>query len=143
VWVRLRRPYRVALTALAVAVPLAGCGGGGGGDDRATVEANLRDYLATGTHSAPFPIGAGPPRVKENGCKDLHRKFNPRELLRPGWTKFKKGEKFAAWVCVVRFKKLALPVAVAVKDSTEVVWAWPGTSNSPGISPSPPRTYTG
>jgi hypothetical protein len=125
-----------------VAVLLAGCGGGG--DDRATVEAGLRHYLSTlvPEHSA-FPSGAGVPRVKDNGCKDVHRQFNPRDLLPPGWTKFKKGERFGLWQCVVRFRRLTLPVAVAVDDSTGVVWAWPGSSKNPHFKWEPPRTYTG
>ncbi len=122
-------------------VLFAGCGGG---DDGAKVEAGLRHYLSTfSPEGSPFPSGAGPPRVKHNGCRDLHRKLNPRGLLPPGWTKFGKGDRFAFWECFVRFRRLTLPVAVAVDHSTEVVWAWPGSSNSPGISPSPPRTYTG
>jgi hypothetical protein len=56
--------------------------------------------------------------VKDNGCTDVHRKFNPRDVLPPGWTKFKKGERFALWQCVVSFRRLTLPVAVAVDDST-------------------------
>jgi hypothetical protein len=125
-----------------VAALLAGCGGG---DDRATVEANLRHYLATiDPQGGFFPSGAGPPRVKDNGCKDLHRKVNPGAALSaPGFPKFKKGESFAAWMCVVSFRRLTLPVAVLVDDRNEVVWAEPGSSNRPGNTPSPPRTYTG
>jgi hypothetical protein len=140
---RLRRPYRLALTFLAVAVPLAGCGGGGGGDDRATVEAGLRHYFSTfSPEDSIFPTGAGPPRVKDNGCKDLHRKF---PLLPPGSTKFKNGEKkVALWQCPVRFKNFTLPVVVVVNESSEVVWARPeygGSRKPPKLSPA--RTYTG
>jgi hypothetical protein len=96
------------------AVPLAGCGGG---DDRAKVEASLQDYLVSLVpEDGPFPIGAGPPRVKDNGCKDRHVKD------RMG---------LALWTCVVKFGTFAQPVVVAVDDSTEVVAAFPGAF--PGV----------
>jgi hypothetical protein len=137
---RLRRPHRLALTFLAVAVPLAGCGGGG--DDRATVEARLRHYFSTfNPEDSIFPTGAGPPRVKDNSCKDLHRKF---PLLPTGSTKFKNGEKKVAfWQCPVRFKNFTVPVVVAVNESSEVVWALPeyGGRRPPKFRPT--RTYTG
>jgi hypothetical protein len=131
--VRRERPFRVALAFLAVAltltaVLLAGCGGG---DDRAKIEASLRDYLGTLVlEDSPFPSGAGIPRVNDNGCKGpVHLNFERLEST-PAWRSgnFKKGERFALWSCVVRFETLALPVLVAVDDSTEVVWAWPGSS---------------
>jgi hypothetical protein len=91
------------------AVLLAGCGGG---DDHAKVEASLQHYLVSLVpEKGPFPIGAGPARVKDNGCKDRHVKD------RMG---------LALWACVVKFGTLALPVVVAVDDSTEVVAAFPG-----------------
>jgi hypothetical protein len=91
------------------AVLLAGCGGG---DDRAKVEASLQHYLVSLVpEEGPFPIGAGPARVKDNGCKD--RNVKDRMGL-------------ALWACVVEFGTLALPVVVAVDDSTEVVAAFPG-----------------
>ena len=34
--------------------------------------------------------------------------------------------RFALWSCVVRFGTLAVPVLVAVDDSTDVTWATPG-----------------
>ena len=117
------------------AVLFAGCSGGA--DDRATVEAGLRHYLSTfSPEGSAFPSGAGPPRVKHEGCKDLNRKVDPRPL--PGWNDGDK--KVALWLCVVSFKRLTLPVAVAVNDSTEVVWAWPGGSDTTGTTGSPPRT---
>jgi hypothetical protein len=149
--VRLKSPFRVALAVLAIAVPLAGCGGcgGGAGDDRATVEASLQHFFSTlDPEDSIFPYGAGPPRVKDNGCKDLHQKF---PLLPPGSTTFKKGEekvegeeKVAIWQCFVGFENFTLRVAVVVNDSSEVVEAWPEYGDSrkpPRISPA--RTYTG
>jgi hypothetical protein len=111
-----------------IAVLLAGCGGG---DDSAKVETSLRDYISgLFPEDSPFPIGAGIPRVKDNGCKGpLHLNFERLEST-PAWRSgnLKKGERFALWSCLVRFGTLALPVLVAVDDSTEVVWAWPGSS---------------
>jgi hypothetical protein len=96
------------------AVLLAGCGGGG---DRAKVEASLHDYLVSLVpEDGPFPIGAGTARVKENGCKDRH---------------VKDGMGLAVWAYVVKFGTLAMPVVVAVDDSTEVVAALPGAL--PGV----------
>ena len=133
----------LALTAMLVV----GCGGGGD-HPRPTVEAGLRHYFTTfRPEDSFFPHGAGPPRVKANGCKDLHRKFPPPppgrkvRLLPPGSTKF---EKVAFWRCFVRFKNFTLTVHVAVNDSTEVVGAWPvygDSRNAPNLSPA--RTYTG
>jgi hypothetical protein len=137
----------LALTAMLVA----GCGGGG--DPRPKVEAGLRHYFSTfSPEDSVFPYGAGPPRVKDNGCKDLHRTFpllplgsTKFPLLPLGSTKFKKGEKkVALWQCFVRFKNFTLTVHVAVNDSTEVVWALPVYGDSrkaPKLSPA--RTYTG
>jgi hypothetical protein len=128
----------LALTAMLVA----GCAGGGD-HPRPKVEAGLRHYFSTfSPEDSVFPYGAGPPRVKDNGCKDLHRKF---PLLPPGSTKFKKGEKkVALWQCFVRFKNFTLTVHVAVNDSTEVVWVLP-VYGDPRKAPklSPARTYTG
>ena len=50
-------------------MPLAGCGGGG--DDRAKVEANLQRFLATPEHAPGFPVGVGPPRVKDHSCSKV------------------------------------------------------------------------
>ena len=134
----------IALTAMLVA----GCGGGG--DPRSKVEAGLRHYFSTlSAEDSIFPYGAGPPRVKDNRCKDLHRKFPlvpPGQnfpLPRPGSTKFKKFKKVALWQCFVRYKNFTLTVHVAVNDSSEVVWAWPFYGESrkaPKLSPA--RTYT-
>lgn len=56
----------VAASVTLTVVLLAGCGGGR--DDRAKVEANLQRFLATPEHSPGFPLGAGPPRVKDHSC---------------------------------------------------------------------------
>jgi hypothetical protein len=152
VWVRLKRPSRVALTFLAVAVPFAGCGGGGDGDDRPTVAAGLQHYFTTfHPEDSIFPTGAGPPRVKNNGCKDLHRKFplvlQPGTITRPGSIMMSKGEQkrkqtVALWQCFVRFKNFTVTVHVVVYDSNEVVWAVPVYGRkAPRLSPA--RTYTG
>jgi hypothetical protein len=161
--VPLKSPFRVALAVLAIAVPLAGCGGGGGvGDDRATVEAGLQHFFSTlDPEDSIFPYGAGAPRVKDNGCKDLHQKFPllpPSTKLLPGpirlppgpiklpprSTKFKNAKKVALWQCSVRFNNFTLRVTVAVNDSSEVVWALPvygDARKAPKLSPA--RTYTG
>lgn len=105
------------------AVLSASCGGGG--DDRAEVEASLRHYLGTLTpeHSA-FPVGAGSPRVKDNGCWDRHLEV---EKSFPWWgIQVRPKGRLALWQCVVKFGTLAMPVLVAVDDSTEVLSAMPG-----------------
>ncbi len=147
-----KRPRCVALiflpaAALALtAMLVAGCGGGG--DPRPKVEAGLQHYFSTfSPEDSIFPYGAGPPNVKDNGCKDLHRKFPPLPpgrkslLLPPGSTKFKQ---VALWQCFVRFEAFTLTVQVAVNDSNEVVWAVP-VYGDPRKAPklSPARTYTG
>ncbi|MFL6029662.1 MAG: hypothetical protein ACJ74D_06515 [Gaiellaceae bacterium] len=135
------------MTFLVVAAPCAGCGGGGG-KDRATVEAGLQHYFSTfNPEDSIFPTGAGSPRVKDKGCKDLHREFPllpPGLRLAPGSAKFTNAKKIALWQCPVRFKNFTLPVVVAVNDSNEVVWAQPelgGGRKPPKLSPA--RTYTG
>jgi hypothetical protein len=136
-------PAALALTAMLIA----GCGGGGNprtkvmaGDPHWKVEAGLRHYFSTfSPQDSIFATGAGPPRVKDNTCKDLHRKW----LLPPGSTTSKKGEQTATlWQCFVRFKNFIVTVHVAVNDSAEVVWAFPVYDRkAPRLSPA--RTYTG
>jgi hypothetical protein len=105
------------------AVLLAGCGGG---NDRAKVEASLRDYLGNLTPEySLFPVGAGSPRVKDNSCWDRHLKV---EESFPWWgiqPRSLKG-RLALWQCVVKFGTLATPVLVVVDDRIEVVSAMPG-----------------
>jgi hypothetical protein len=149
---QVKRPRRVGsifLPAAAIALTamlVAGCGGGS--DPRANVEAGLQHYFSTfNPEDSIFPTGAGHPRVKGNGCKDLHRKF--RLLLRPGSIMMSKGEQkgqqtVALWQCLVRFENFTLTLQVAVNDSNEVVWAVP-VYGAPRKAPrlSPARTYTG
>jgi len=150
--VGLKRPFGVALTFLAVVVPSAGCGGGGGGgdDEGAKVAVGLLHYFSTlDPEDSVFPTGAGPPRVKGNGCKDMHRKpptlpLGPIRVPPPGSTTSKNANKAVLWQCSVRFKNFTLPVLVAVTESSEVAWAWPvnrGSRKPPKLSPA--RTYTG
>jgi hypothetical protein len=142
------RPFRVALPFLAVAVLLAGCGGGGRAVDGAKVEAGLYSYLATlDPFSSTFPTGSGPPRVKENSCKEMPK---PRLRLPPNVKKpparilrFLKG--ISPWSCVVTFRgTYSLPVFVAVKANGEVVDAQPSPrgSSQPPVLP-PATTYEG
>ena len=125
----------------------AGCGGGD--DPRPKVEAGLQHYFSTfNPEDSIFPYGAGAPRVKDNSCKDLHRKLFPRPPVPikfnnapPIPTKFKNA---ALWQCFVRFPAFTLTVHVAVNDSNEVVLAFPVYGDSrkaPKLAPA--RTYTG
>jgi hypothetical protein len=162
---QVKRPRRVGLiflpaAALALTVMLiAGCSGSGNprtkvvaGDHHAKVEAGLQHYFTTlHPEDSTFPTGAGPPRVKNNGCKDLHRKFplvlQPGTITRPGSIMMSKGEQkrkqtVALWQCFVRFKNFTVTVHVVVNDSNEVVWAVPVYGRkAPRLSPA--RTYTG
>lgn len=150
-----RRPCRVGLifllpAALALTVMLiAGCSSGGdpgtrvvAGDPHGKVEAGLQHYFSTFfPEDSIFPTGAGPPRVKGNGCKDLHRKFRPL----PGSLRTSSGEQTVAlWQCFVRFEHFTLTVQVGVNDNNKVVWAMP-VYGDPRKAPklSPARTYTG
>ena len=138
----LKRPFGVALTTLALVVPLEGCGSGSGGDDGAKVAVGLLHYFSTlDPEDSVFPTGAGPPRVKDDGCKDMHQK-PPTLTLGPRTSK--SANKAVLWQCSVRFKNFTLPVLVAVTESSEVAWAWPvnrGSRKPPKLSPA--RTYTG
>lgn len=148
-----KRPRCVGLiflpaAALALtAMPAAGCGGGD--DPRPKVEAGLQHYFSTfNPEDSVFPYAAGAPRVKDNSCKDLHRKLFP---LPPVPTKFTnappvptKFKNVALWQCFVRFNAFTLTVHVAVNDSNEVVLAFPVYGDSrkaPKLAPA--RTYTG
>jgi hypothetical protein len=110
----------LALTAALVA----GCSGG---DDPAKVEASLQHYLDNSDpEGTALPLGVGAPQVRDNGCKDLHVKAEPGQVLSSRNLAVRMREGVALWSCVVRFGTLALPVLVAVDDSTEVVWEAPG-----------------
>ena len=114
----------VASILMLTAVPLAGCGGD---DDQAKVEASLQHYLVSlGPEDGPFPIGAGTPQVKDNGCKDRHVKIEKAHVLSTRNLHVKIGKVVAIWACVVKFGTLAMPVVVAVDDGTDVVAASPG-----------------
>src|SRR5215203_5292151 len=96
-----------------IAVLLAGCGDGGG-DDQAKVEASLLNYLVSLIpENAPFPIGAGPPRV--NRC------WVEKDLIWPGFYDPAPPRQGPLWQCVVKYGTLATPVTVAVDDSNKVV----------------------
>jgi hypothetical protein len=140
----------VPLAILAIGVPLAGCDGGG--NDRATVAASLdsarvaaalRHYFSTfNPEDSIFPYGAGPPRVKDNGCK--HQRSADIPLVRPYNPKTGDAEKVVFWQCSVRFEAFTVPVAVTMNESGEVVWASPVYGDSRNAPPlSPARTYTG
>jgi len=135
------RLLRVGLVFLSAALALAatlltGCGGS---DDRTKVEASLQQYVGSfHPEDAPFPIGAGPPRLQDKSCKDRHvtikrgqvHSFHNASVIFP--------EALALWSCVVTFRNsLALPVDVAVKGS-EVVAVFPGAS--PDAPRQPPAT---
>ncbi len=108
-----------------VAVLFAGCGGGG--DDGAKVEAGLRQYIASSVpDQTPFPVGAGPPRVKDHGCNDRHLKYKKGQAFASRTAGVVLPEGIAVWSCVVEFRTLAMPVVVGVKGGTDVVFVMPG-----------------
>jgi len=124
-----------------IAVVFAGCGGGGA--TPAKVEASLRHYISgMPPEESAFPINAGPPRVRDNGCKNRHattksgqfHSFHSAYVMLPKW--------LALWSCVVTFRhSLTLPVDVAVKGS-DVVAVFPGASKG-APRQSPPTVYQG
>jgi hypothetical protein len=118
------------------AMLLTGCGGS---DDRTKVEASLRHYVSTlAPEDGAFPIGGGPPRVKNNGCKDGQVTTKRGQVHSFHSATVRLPEGLALWSCVVIFRNsLTLPVVVAVKGS-EVVAVWPGAS--PDAPRQPPAT---
>jgi len=119
---RLRRVVPLLLLVAVVAALFAGCGGGG--LDGAKVETGLRQYISAMTPGVPFPVGAGPPRVKHNGCHDRHITTKSGQVykFRNAGTYLPEGVKL--WSCVVTFRSsLTLPVDVAM-DGSEVVGVW-------------------
>jgi hypothetical protein len=122
---------RVAVLAL-TAILFAGCGGGG--DPGAKVEASLRQYIsARGPEGSFLPVGAGPPRVVDNACRDRHVKTKKGQevISRTAATVFR--NPVALWSCVVRFERLGVPTLVAVDDDEEVVWVAPGRFEQFGV----------
>jgi hypothetical protein len=124
--VRVERRNRARLAslraALALTVAVLGGCGGGGGDHSAKVEDALRSYLNTldPLQREAFPIGAGPPRVKENSCRKIGKSARlPGVLVRPA----RPSEHLAFWSCVVRFAHTPFHVRVALKDNGKIVWA--------------------
>ena len=149
-----RHPFRVALTFLAVAVPLAGCGGSGARpDDRAKIEAGLRQYLGTlDVFSSSFPTGSGPPHVKQNSCKKLPGPQPPFAVVRKGGPKVRPPQRrivqppgpSSFWSCVVTFRgTYSLPVFVAAKGNGEVLDAQPAPRGSARPIVRPVTTYEG
>ena len=146
-------------------VLLAGCGGGG--DDQAKVEANLQRFLATPEHPPGFPVGGGPPRVKDHSCfkvegsqavlwsitaKDVPpamkvvlppgRKVVPAPgmiMAPPDWRSLATDISATDWNCVVKIgTTVAIPVVVTVEDENgDVLMASPRLPNTQ----SEPRIY--
>jgi hypothetical protein len=105
----------LALTAML----LAGCGGGAG---RPKVAATLQHYLNTlgPEQRSAFPVGAGPPRVKENSCKKIGRPAHLNTVFgRPA----RPHGHLAFWSCVVRFAHVPFQMRVALNDKRKVAWA--------------------
>jgi hypothetical protein len=71
-----------------------------------------------------FPVGAGPPRVKKNSCKEIPK----RDLPENGLVVAPQGRRpphQASWSCVVRFAHTPFHVLVALKDNGDVAAAAP------------------
>jgi hypothetical protein len=106
---------------------------GGGGDDQGKVEANLQHYLLSpGPRVAPFPTGAGVPRVKDNNCFKVGKGRLGLAGPPPNYVSQRPGQSFppiavASWNCVVKFGSVAMPVTVDVDKSSEIVAAAPST----------------
>ncbi len=146
-----RRPLRVGLVFLSAALALAamlltGCGGGG--DDQARVEASLRHYFSTlNPEDSGFPAGAGPPRVKDNGCV----KLEPAPLTLPfdkvrvnGHVRLftPRRRRVSFWHCAVIFGTYRPMRVAVVVDGTKVVGAMPDPVRG-RVHQAPARTYTG
>lgn len=149
----------VAASVTLAVVLLAGCGGGGG-DDRAKVEANLQRFLATPEHSPGFPVGGGPPRVKDHSCfkvegshavlsvitgKDVPPGMKVvlppgrKVMLPPGWRTLATDISATNWDCLVKIgTTVAIHVVVTVEDENDdVLMASPRLPNTQ----SEPRIY--
>ena len=65
-----------------IGVLLTGCGAG---DDSAKVEASLHQYVGSlNPENAPFPIGAGIPRVQEKAARIGTSRLKSGRCFRPG-----------------------------------------------------------
>jgi len=127
-----------SLLALALtAVLLVGCGGGG--TTPATVETSLRDYISglnPQDGGTPFPVDAGPPRVKHNSCEDRHVTTKTGQVFTfySATAKFPKG--LALWSCVATFRNsLTLPLDVLVTGSKVVLVMSRASQGAPKQSP--------
>ena len=132
-----KRPLRVGLVFLSAALALAamlltGCGGSG---HRAKVEDTLQNSLNNldPVVRMALPVGAGPPRVKENSCKRTapppRRPILPGRPILParlprGFVRPPRPPKHLAyWSCVVSFAHIPFHLRVALKDNGEIFWA--------------------
>ena len=76
-------------------------------------------------------MGAGPPRVKKNGCKDRHVRIEKGVLTTPdvlndGNLSFRFRKAAELWACLVEVGTFVMPVTVAVDDNNEVMFVFDG-----------------
>jgi hypothetical protein len=148
----LKAPAALAL----IAVLLAGCGGGG---DRAKVEDTIQNALNNldPAQRTAFPIGAGPPRVKQDSCKSTQKppvRINLPAQIHVHGPRLPKGlvlprppKHLAYWSCVVRFAHTPFHVRVALEDNGTIFWAMllprqvlrPGTATTYQGGPEQPK----
>lgn len=133
-------PAALALTAILIV----GCGE----DHRSTVEDTVQNSLNNldPPQRAAFPIGAGPPRVKENSCRKIRAPAPPAgRLILPGGSLRSRPprppEHLAFWSCVVRFAHVPFRLRVALEDNGKIFEAFlmPRQSLNPGTA----TTYEG
>jgi len=131
-----KRPLRVGLVFLSAALALAatlltGCGGS---DHRAKVEDTLQNSLNNldPVVRMALPVGAGPPRVKENSCKRTApppgrpppgRPILPARLPKGFVRPPRPPKHLAYWSCVVSFAHTPFHLRVALKDNGEIFLA--------------------
>jgi hypothetical protein len=131
------QPLRVGLVFLFAALALAamllaGCGGGG---HRPKIEDTLQNSLNNldPVVRMALPVGAGPPRVKENSCKRTAPP--PRRPILPGRpilpARLPRGfvrpppppKHLAYWSCVVSFAHIPFHLRVALEDNGKIYLA--------------------